>query len=161
MERFDITAREFKTGWDLDFDENPHGQYVLAVDALGRIAQLEMQIDNYDETVKLAPGIISGLELENWKLKARIAELESDVASVRSQLNAESLVAHEATKRIAELNMEVDNARSDSFAEGYKSGFSDGATFEAELKKRIAELEGELEAVYNCLHLVTGVDPTE
>jgi flagellar biosynthesis/type III secretory pathway protein FliH len=51
--------------------------------------------------------------------------------------------------RIAELNMEVDNARSDSFAEGYKSGYSDGATFEAELKKRIAELEAQLVELKN------------
>lgn len=39
----------------------------------------EMQLDGYRERAERSPGIISALELENWKLNQRIAALEAEV----------------------------------------------------------------------------------
>jgi flagellar biosynthesis/type III secretory pathway protein FliH len=88
---------------------------------------------------------------------SRIAELEHS----NTRLIEVDLAERDA--RIAELNMEVDNTRSDSFAEGYKSGYSDGATFEAVLKKRIAELlEGALknatDTIEDCARRIVAKD---
>ena len=41
--------------------------------------EYEMQLDGYRERAERSPGIISALELENWKLNQRIAALEAEV----------------------------------------------------------------------------------
>jgi chromosome segregation ATPase len=79
--------------------------YVAELEA--RIAELEAQINEYDDVVELAPGIISDLEMENWKLKfqvdgqaTRIAELEAKLATM-SELEEQHLL------RIDELEAEL------------------------------------------------------
>ena len=47
----------------------------------------EMQLDEYRERAERSPGIISALELENWKLNQRIAALEAKTAELYQLAN--------------------------------------------------------------------------
>ena len=47
----------------------------------------EMQLDGYRERAERSPGIISALELENWKLNQRIAALEAKTAELYQLAN--------------------------------------------------------------------------
>lgn len=59
------------------------------------------------EYAKALAGRITEALREYPNCQVRIAELKADNRRLQSQLNAESLFAHEATKRVAELEAQL------------------------------------------------------